>query len=262
MARQRGSRTRGQLRRGVSGLLGSGAFVLLGLSILALAAVIAFATTHAPIKQLNSGAPAGVGAASQSSGNGDWIPLRSTSARDIVAAARKSQLFLQRSNGSGDHVTNLAHLGTPILVTALQPPGANAGTYPDFYVLPILDNKGMVTDAAELQLNAKHSAIHVIAIVTYSQPHAQGAIQRVTPTAAQGAVRSQRHVTIQTDAAPTLIYFPGDPISQETGQVVWTGGGEFPADPIWLVRGADGSEYVVGTDGKVYDISQLPMISG
>ena len=132
MATQRGSRIKGQFRRGVSGLLGSGAFVLLGLSILALAAVIALATTHAPIKQLSSGSPAGVGAASQSSGDGDWIPLRSTSAHDIVAAARRSELFRERSNLPGDHVSNLAHLGAPILVTALQPPGANAGTYPDF----------------------------------------------------------------------------------------------------------------------------------
>lgn len=262
MAKQGASRIQRHLRSGLTGLLGGGAFVLLGLSVVAVAAVIALTMTHAPASQLSASGSSSVRAGNGSSGGGDWIPLRSTAPRDIIAAARRSELFNERSNLPGDHVSNLSHLGAPVMVTALQPPGAKAGTYPDFYVLPILDNKGVVTDAAELQLNAQHTAIHVIAIITYTQPRAQGVIQRMTPAAAQAAVHNQRHVTFQANAATTLIYFPGDPVLQETGQVVWTGGGEFPADPVWLVRGADGSEYVVGDDGKVYDISQLPMISG
>ena len=250
------------LHRGLRRLLGGGAFIMLGLSVLALAAVIALAATHAPVDPLSVGGSSGAILNNSSPGNSDWIPLRSTSAHDIVAAARRSELFNERSYLPGDHVSSLAHLGAPVLVTALQPLGASARTYPDFYVLPVLDNKGMVTDAAELQLNAQHTAIHVIAIVTYTQPQAQGAISPMTSAAAQAAVRAQRHATLQANASTTLVYFPGDPIAQETGHVVWTAGGEFPADPIWLVRGSDGKDYVVGNDGKVYDISQLPMISG
>ena len=262
MKKQHASPISQRVRRAFRGLLGSGAFVLLGLSALALAAVVALAASHAPATELSAGNSPGVAASSNPYGNGDWIPLRSLSPHDVIAAARRSELFNERSNPSGDHVTNFAHLGVPVLVTALQPVGASAGAYPDFLVLPILDNKGTVTDAAELQLDAQHTAIHVVAIVTYAEPRAQGVSPNVTLATAQAAVRAQRHVTIQADAAPTLIYFPGDPFTQETGQVVWTAGGEFPADPIWLVHGADGKDYVVGNDGKAYGINELPMISG
>jgi hypothetical protein len=248
-------------RRGFRGLLGIGSFVLFGLSALALGAVIALLATHTPARQLSAGDSSRTSASNSSSSNGDWIPLRSLSSHDIIAAARRSELFNERSNLMGDHVTNFTHLGAPVLVVALQPPGARAGAYPDFFVLPILDNKGRVTDAAELELNAQHTAIHVIAIVSYTDPRAQGVTPRMSSANAQSAVRAQRHVTLQADTAPTLVYFPGDPVMQETGQVVWTAGGEFPADPIWLVHGADGKDYVVGNDGKVYDISELPMIS-
>jgi hypothetical protein len=132
--------------------------------------------------------------------------------------------------------------------------------YPDFYVVPILDSTGAATDAAELSLNPSHTAIQVIAIVTYSQPHAQGAIARMTASSAVASVASQQHSALRSGAAPWLVYFPADAAAQETGQVTWTGGGEYPADPIWLVPGADGRDHVVGVDGRVYSPAQLPLI--
>jgi hypothetical protein len=40
---------------------------------------------------------------------------------------------------------------------------------------------------------------------------------------------------------------------------MWPGGGEFPADPIWLMPGTDGRHYLVGDDGRTYAPEQLPM---
>lgn len=242
-------------------LLGNGAFVLLGIAALGLAAVLALATVHTPARGLVPGAHAGANITNRPAAAGDWIPLHSNSTGDIIAAARRSELFNEHSNDGGDHVSRLARLGVPVLVRAIQPPSAASGTYPDFYVLPILDSSGAATDAAELQLNATHTAIHVIAIVTYAQPHVQGAISRLDAAAAQSTLRARRHIDLRSGAMPTLVYFPADPVAQETGQITWTGGGEFPADPIWLTPGADGHNYVVGTDGQVYDVAQLPMIS-
>lgn len=199
-------------------------------------------------------------AANPQAPSGDWIPLRSTAAADVLAAARQSSLFQQNLAGGGDHVSDLSRLGSPVLVRALQPAGAVAGQYPDFYVVPILNASGAATDAAELELNPAHTAINVIAIVTYGQPHAHGAIARQTASAAVAAVGAQQHSALRPGAAARLVYFPADAAAQETGQVTWTGGGEFPADPIWLVPGADGRDHLVGIDGRTYYPNQLPMI--
>ena len=33
----------------------------------------------------------------------------------------------------------------------------------------------------------------------------------------------------------------------------------FGPTPVWLVPGADGKDWMAGTDGRVYAVSQLPM---
>jgi hypothetical protein len=191
---------------------------------------------------------------------GEWIPLRSTAAADILASARQSSLFQGDQSASGDHA-DLSRLGTPVFVRAIQPRGAPANLYPDFYVIPIQDTTGAATDAAELELNPARSAIQVIAIVTYSQSHVDGAIARLTASASAAALSAQRAISPRAGASPELIYFPADTAAQATAPSAWTGGGEFPADPIWLVPGADGGAYVVGADGRVYDLDQLPLVA-
>jgi hypothetical protein len=159
-----------------------------------------------------------------------------------------------------DHAHDLSHLGTPLLVRALQPGDSSdaSAVWPDFYVVPILDSHGNATDAAETQLDPSHTAIHVIAIAPYTTPRRGGAIAQLPASAAVGAL--QAHIALRKGAAPEPVYFPADAQAQQTGSVVWQAGGEFPADPVWVVPGADGQEHVVGDDGAVYAIGQLPMI--
>lgn len=258
---RRGGRSTRESTSGGSLVLGNVAFVLLGLALLALGGAVLAIGQHLP-----SGSAASAGGASTQQASSahaastDWIPLRSTAPSDVLAAARQSSLFQKNLAGSGDHVSDLSRLGQPVLVTALQPPGAATGAYPDFYVVPILDAKGQATDAAELALNPAHAAIQVVAIVTYSQPHPQGAIARM-PSSAALAATSAQHMSLRSGASPRLVYFPADATAQETGQVTWTSGGEYPADPIWLVPGADGRDHLVGADGRVYAPNQLPMVT-
>ena len=253
-------------------LLGNAAFLLLGVAVVVLGAALVVASQHLPVSTAANAAGSGATTTNRAGSRvqaqtsnaqvaaGDWIPLRSTAPADILAAARQSSLFQQNLAGTGDHVSNLSRLGAPVLVRALQPAGAVAGQYPDFYVVPILDASGAATDAAELALNPAHTAIHVIAIVTYGQPHARGAIPRLTTAAAVAAVVAQQHSALRPGTIPQLVYFPTDATAQETGQITWTGGGTFPADPIWLVPGTDGRDHVVGVDGRAYYPQQLPMI--
>ncbi len=247
----------------ISTFLGNAAFLLLGLAVVGLGAALMLMNQRPSSGSAASGSVANQAEsrmANTQTTTGDWIPLRSKAPADIIAAARQSSLFQQNLTGNGDHVTNVSRLGAPLLVGALQPAGAAAGQYPDFYIVPILNTSGAATDAAELELNPTHTAIQVIAIVTYSQPHEHGAIARMTAAASIKAVQAQHHSALRSNTAPRLIYFPADAASQGTGQVTWTGGGEFPADPIWLIPGSDGRNHLAGEDGRAYYQDQLPMV--
>ncbi len=186
-----------------------------------------------------------------------WIPLKSESPADIIAAARKSPLFNVDRSGNGDYVKDLSHLGTPVLVHALHAP--NGIALPDCFVIPVHDGSGATMAAAELELNPSRSAILVMAIVTYTHPHPHDTIPRMSEAAALSAVAAQHHTSLHSSAQPELVYFPINAYAQATGKIVWVSGGEYPADPIWLVPGADGQDHIVGGDGHVYYLKDLPI---
>jgi hypothetical protein len=246
-------------------LFGNAAFVLLGLAVLALATALVVACQSLPANPSSrSGSAAADSAASQTVNarlaSGQWIAIASTSPTDVVAAARQSSMLQQNLVGNGENPSNLSRLGSPVFVRALQPAGAAAGQFPDFYVVPILDTAGAATDAAELQLNPSRTAIQVVAIVTFSQPHPLGAISLMTATQAIAAVQVQEHIALRASALPEQVYFPADAAALQSSEVTWTAGGAFPADPIWLVPGADGRDHLVGDDGRTYTPDQLPMV--
>jgi hypothetical protein len=193
-----------------------------------------------------------------------WIPLHSQASGDIIAATRQSPLFQESRAGSGDHVHDLSRLGRPIFVRALRPTGVTAAAVPDFYIVPILNQEGAATDAAELVLNPSHTAVQVIAIVTYTVPRVYGSVAVLRPDQAIQAVASQRQEVASAISQPFLVYFPLDPVGQanQNGQPMWTAGGTLPADPLWLVTGTDGIPYLVGNDGRLYSMSQLPIWHG
>lgn len=245
---------------GAALVLGNAVFVLLGLSVLGLVVVLGFTLSQLPSGSAASRPQGDISAANASAPDdqGIWIPIRSTAAADLIAAARQSSLFTQNRSEAGDHVADLSRLGTPVFVRPLRRISSVQGTLPDFYVIPILNAQGDTTDAAELEMNPPHSAIHVIAIVTYAQPRPSGAIAQLTPQAAMASVETRHHAKQRSGTQAQLVYFPLDAEEQQTGKLVWTSGGEFPADPVWLIQGSDGKDHIAGNDGAVYFSSQIP----
>lgn len=248
----------------VSQLVGNGIFLLLGLSVLGLVAVLGITVAHLPTSAASGSTAraraAGPTRAPAGSGQLVWIPLRSTAPADLISAARQSTLFTQNRSSTGDHVTDLTRLGTPVFVRPLHQETSTHTPLPDFYVLPILNAQGETADAAELELNPAHTAIHVIAIVTYAQPHPMATIPQVTAESAITSAEAQHHVHLRSGTQAQLVYFPLDAQQQQTGKLVWKSGGEFPADPVWLVPGSDGQDHIAGNDGTVYYSSQIPLI--
>lgn len=185
------------------------------------------------------------------------IHLHSQSPTDIIAAARQSPLFRVDRSGKGDYLKDISQLGTPQLVQALH--GVGKIVAPDFYVIPIFDGTGATVAAAELELDANHTTVDVVAIVTYKQPYAHDMLTRTSAEAAARSVQAQRGIGLRASAQPRLVYIPLDSVARQTGKIVWTAGGGSPAEPVWAVPGTDGQEYVVGTDDHVYALSDLPL---
>ncbi|WIG59404.1 MAG: hypothetical protein OJF49_002151 [Ktedonobacterales bacterium] len=187
-----------------------------------------------------------------------WIPLKSSSAGDIIAAAKQSDLFTINASGQGDTMS-LAKLGNPELVLSVRSP--SIANPVDYYLIPVLDSANETAGVAMLALNPAHTAIHVADIVQYSTPRPAGTISLVGKQSALNAVSTQRHIALRANTSPYLIYFPANWAAEETGKVIWVAGGAMPYDPLWCIPGANGQDYVVGTDHAVYTISQLPVAS-
>lgn len=130
---------------------------------------------------------------------------------------------------------------------------------PDYYDIPARDASGATIGAVLCQLNSQHTAISVGDIVGYPAPRPAGRITILSDRDAINAVASQAHVALKAGGAAELIYFPFDQMAEDTGKINWKAGGNMPYDPMWLVPGADGHDYLVGSDGHVYAPSQLPV---
>lgn len=233
-------------------MAGNLAYIILGGAVVFFAVVLVAAAQHIPSSTATNNSSA---AASDTSG---WIPLKSKTPAAIIAAARQSSLFNVNRKGNGDYLKDLSHLETPILVRALRAPGSIV--MPDYYVIPIDNAFGMMVGAAELELNASNTAVQVTSIVTYTKPHPHGQIAQLASSAAATALANQRRVVLRSGAQPQLVYIPIDAAALESGQIIWNGGGTYPADPVWLIPGVDGQDHIVGTDGRAYDMTSVPVM--
>ena len=182
-----------------------------------------------------------------------WIALASAAPNDVLAAMKQTWIFHIDLNDGGDHIQDLSHLGAPILVRGLAPAGK---TIPGFYVLPIMNARGDITDIGQFELNAAHAALRFVAVTSFDGRYP---VVRQSSSAAITAVRVQRHVALKSGAQPFLVFFPINGDDLRTGKVVWKAGGLWPGEPLWLIPGADGQNYIFGNDGKVYAEGELPM---
>jgi hypothetical protein len=73
-------------------------------------------------------------------------------------------------------------------------------------------------------------------------------------------LKQQRGVGTKADPAPELVFLPINVgLPEQPGPAWnWRGGGAVPGDPIWLLAGADGRDYLVGEDKRVYTLHDIP----
>ena len=238
-------------------LVGNLAYVLLGGAIMLFALVAVAAAQRIPSGTAEGADNASSAAATASAGTG-WIPLTAQSPRAIIEAARKSSLFNVNRSQGGDYLRDLSRLETPVLVRALRVAGG--AVLPDYYIIPIDDASGRMVGAAELALNPAHTAVQLTAIITYKSPRPHGQLALVRRSAAMTDLTRQRHTTLRHGAQPELVYLPIDATALQTGAIIWNGGGQYPADPVWVIPGADGKDHLVGSDSHVYAPGDAPIM--
>lgn len=251
---ERRTQRRGRIARW---LVGNLAYVFLGGAVVLFAVVAIAAAQHIPGGTAEGATDSASAAATANAGTG-WISLTAQSPRAIIEAARQSSLFnVNRTNG-GDYLRDLSRLETPVYVRALRVTGGV--TLPDYYIIPIDDASGRMVGAAELALNSAHTAVQLTAIITYNTPRPHGQLPLVQRSAAVTDLARQRSAALRSNAQPELVYIPIDATALQTGAITWNGGGQYPADPVWVIPGSDGADHVVGTDSHVYAIGDLPVM--
>lgn len=230
-------------------LWGNAAYALLVCSVAVLVGAIALATRHAPAQA--AGDPQAASTTPQ------WITLHSQAPGDIIAAVRQSHLFTLNRSGNGDELHDVSRVGTPQLVTELRVPGQSQGA--DCYDVPILNRAGQTVGIAVAWLNPAHTAVYVGYIRAFDTPQATWLGALPAASQAASAVQAQQHTAARAGTRPQLVYFPFDFQGRWAGTVHWSAGGEGPDTPVWLIPGADGQDHIVGTDGRAYLVSQLPL---
>lgn len=227
------------------------------------AAVLPTATaTHAYGPTATPAGPRATPAPTSIPAGKDWIALGSTTPDAILAAVRQAPLVQLSANSppGSEGYTDFAHLGTPVLVAAYNAPGDAATAAPDFYEVPVRTPAGLLTDTINAELNRDHTAIFVGSI-SGAGPGSQWPVQLVSADQAAQIVGQSLQVAPRPGTAPKLVYLAAyDGRSVMSGQINWAAGGGGPQIPIWLVPGADGQDYFVGTDGHAYTVAQLPLL--
>ncbi len=227
---------------------------VLALGVVALAAMLTFVIVLAAPRDN----------ASPSDGRG-WIHINSTAPGDVLAAVRSSSLYQEADAAQsplGDALRNDA-LGAPVLVHAFHPaPGQT-----DVWVVPVHPSAGgspqtvALLDFAYDAANSRIRALSVAGPFVPSDPEYGKPFPQISVEHARAALLAARGSAVASSAAPELIYFPADlaRIASGSRPTGWTAGGQFPDLAVWRIAGADGQDYIVGTDGKALAASALPL---
>lgn len=181
----------------------------------------------------------------------------------IASTISRTGMFTSMESHYGTLQTN-----TPMLVHPYGPVAAGASDYflDDHWVVAVNNAQGQECGIFDFVYDSAHNRIRFSSYSVISPRDTEfygKPFPFTSATSAETQVHSAARVTLMSGAAPELIFFPEAWTWKTTGAPKnWTAGGTSPMDPIWLMPGADGQSYFVGTNMKVYTQQELPLTAG
>lgn len=188
-------------------------------------------------------------------GAANWIAFPDTSPQ----AAR--QLFTDAPSVSHDPDI-VPSPGTPLLVHPIgMRTGVDANDCPH-WLIPDYDAAGHLVEIADFIYDYPTSGcVSPTLVASCRTIPARNPFPYLSAAQATALLRQVRGVGVASDPAPELVYLPIDVgMPEQPGPAAnWRGGGVTPADPVWLLAGSDGQDYIVGTELRVYTLRDLPL---
>jgi len=189
-----------------------------------------------------------------------WVPITGETPRAAADAISRSSMF-GALQGQVGHLS----LDTPALVHLLLSRGGSDYWTSDHWVVSARNDAGVQIGLFDYVYDRAHQRIRFAnyGYISANDPRYGHAFPYSTAASAIQRLQVERKVSPRASSAPLLVYFPPDPRvlgpAGNQAPIPWSGGGEYPTDPMWMVPGADGRTYFVGKDSHVHNQSELPI---
>lgn len=150
------------------------------------------------------------------------------------------------------------------LPVRVHPTGAAGGSdyfTNDHWVASVRGASGKENGIVDFVYDASQNRIRFagFAVLQASDPDYGRVFPYSTASNVVAALATQRHLSLKAGTSPELVFFTSAASYAGQPNIQWQSGGTSPVDPIWHLVGADGNDYFVGTDGKAYGLSQIPI---
>lgn len=131
------------------------------------------------------------------------------------------------------------------------------------WMLPLYDVAGHLVAIADYVYDYPHKVVRFAdsGQIFPSEPRYSNPFPYLSAEQAIALLKQQRNVGTRAHPAPELVFLPLDVgLPGHPGPAWnWRGGGAAPSDPIWLLAGSDGRDYLIGTDKRVYTLHDIPL---
>jgi len=190
-----------------------------------------------------------------------WFSVSSETPVAVTSAITHSSSFRTMMNQYGYTL-----LDTPTLVHTLSAKTGISYYDYDHWIVSVVNTSGQRCGVFDFIYDRAHQRMSFssFGVVTPNDPHAKMAFPYTSSTAASVALQQQHGLAVAPSSQAELVFFPIDPNFRNLNSPVhlWSGGGDSPMNPIWLLRGIDGYDYFVGVDQHVYTQTDLPVAQG
>ena len=190
-----------------------------------------------------------------------WFSALADTPAAIASTIARSNVF----NSMRDQY-RYTSLDVPALVHAMFAHTGISYYDNDHWVVSVLNTSGQrcgIFDFIYDRVNHR-MAFSSYGVITPTDPHAKLAFPYTSSATASSLLRRQRNLAIMPNSQAELVFFPINPSFRNLNSPthLWSGGGDSPMNPIWLLKGANGQDYFVGVDQRVYVQTDLPIAQG